>query len=152
MQKPVEILLIEDDVHSQKFAIKALQSLSNAICVVDDGEEALNFLFCTGKYCDRPRMEKPRLILLDLNLPRVNGLEVLFQIKSNPEYEMIPVVVLTSSHLDREVVQSYRLGANSFIVKEADFEKFSESVTQVGRYWLKQNYLPPFKQLNAVVK
>lgn len=151
MMTKIDILLVEDDPHAEKFALRALTSLSAAVYVARDGAEALDFIFCQGYYSNRTSAGNPRLVLLDLNLPKVSGLDVLKRIKSEPKYQTIPVVVLTSSHLDKEVVQSYRLGANSFIVKEADFDKFTESVSQVGRYWLRQNYTPEIEASDVAI-
>ena len=142
--KPIEILLVEDNPNDVKLALHALKknNIANRIEVVRDGAEALEFIFATGAYADRQNAENPRVILLDLKLPKVDGLEVLRQIKSDPRTRAIPVVVLTSSREDRDIVESYNLGVNSYIVKPVDFEQFNESVRQLGMYWLLLNQPP----------
>lgn len=109
------------------------------IVVVTDGEEALDFIFANGKFSNRTDEKEPRVILLDLKLPKVSGLEVLEKIKSDPIKKLIPVVVLTSSNEEKDIVESYRLGVNSYIVKPVDFEKFVEAVKELGLYWLLLN-------------
>jgi CheY-like chemotaxis protein len=118
------------------------QNISNHIEVVRDGAEALDFIFCTGQFEHRSMENAPKVILLDLKLPRVDGLEVLEKIKSDPRTKAIPVVVLTSSREERDIVESYKLGSNSYITKPVDFEQFSESVRQLGLYWLLLNEPP----------
>lgn len=142
--KPVEILLVEDDPSDVELTRHALRkhNLGNRIEVVRDGAEALDFIFCTGAYAGRSIEDSPRLILLDLKLPKVDGLEVLQRLKSDPRTRKIPVVVLTSSREERDIVESYRLGANSYIVKPVDFEQFTEAVRQLGLYWLLFNQPP----------
>lgn len=117
-------------------------NLANRIHVARDGAEALDFLFCEGEYANRDASEIPNLILLDLMLPKINGLEVLKRIKSDPRTKATPVVVLTSSKEQRDVVESYQLGVNSYIVKPVDFEQFSAAVQEVGLYWLILNQPP----------
>lgn len=136
----VEILLVEDNPHDAELAIRALKkkNLTNNLVWVKDGAEALYFIFYRGKYINRPN-KMPRLILLDLKLPKVDGLEVLRQIKEDNNKKVIPVVVLTSSKEDRDMVESYKLGVNSYLVKPMDFEKFVESVSELGLYWLLLN-------------
>ncbi|HVU13177.1 MAG TPA: response regulator [Phototrophicaceae bacterium] len=140
----VEILLVEDNPRDVELTLRALKkhNLSNHVQVVRDGEEALDFIFGTGPYSGRDVNIKPRIILLDLKLPKVDGLEVLQAIKSDANTRTIPVVVLTSSREERDVVQSYELGVNSYIVKPVDFEQFSESMQHLGMYWLLLN-IPP---------
>lgn len=142
--KPIEILLVEDNPNDVKLALHALKknNIANRIEIVRDGAEALEFIFATGAYADRQNAENPRVILLDLKLPKVDGLEVLRQIKADPRTRAIPVVVLTSSREDRDIVESYNLGVNSYIVKPVDFEQFTESVRQLGMYWLLLNQPP----------
>lgn len=137
----VEILLVEDNPSDVELTLHSLRSskLSNQIEVVRDGAEALEFLFCTGPYADRNIEHSPKLILLDLKLPKVDGLEVLQKIKADPRTRTIPVVVLTSSREDYDIVESYQLGVNSYIVKPVDFEQFTEAVRQLGFYWLLLN-------------
>ncbi len=139
----IEILLVEDDPGDEELALHALgkHRLANQIQVVRDGAEALDFIFRTGAYAQRPD-QNPRLILLDLKLPKVDGLEVLQRIKSNPHTQLIPVVVMTASYEERDVIESYRLGGNSYIVKPVDFDQFTEAVQQLGFYWLLLNQPP----------
>lgn len=140
----VEILLVEDNPSDLELALHGLQTyhLANHIQVARDGAEALDFLFGTGAYAGRTLQSGPRLILLDLKLPLVDGLEVLQRVKSDSRTQAIPVVVLTSSQEDRDIVESYRLGVNSYIVKPVDFEQFAEAVRQLGFYWMLLNQPP----------
>jgi len=140
----VEILLVEDNPNDMKLAIHALQrhNLTNHIHVIRDGAEALEFLFCTGVYAHRSLTQSPKVVLLDLKLPLVNGLEVLQRVKGDPRTRSIPVVVLTSSHEERDIVESYRLGVNSYITKPVDFEQFTEAVRTLGMYWVLLNQQP----------
>ena len=133
-QQPVEILLVEDNPHDVELTLRALQrhNLANAVHVVRDGAEALEYIFGTGAYADHGPGRAPRVILLDLKLPKVDGLEVLRQIKSDPRTRTIPVVVMTSSREERDIVESYGLGANSYIVKPVDFEQFVEAARIMG--------------------
>ena len=140
----VFILLVEDNPNDSELAIRALRRgrISNEIKLLEDGAEALDFIFCRGEYASRQITERPKIILLDLKLPKVSGLEVLQQIKSDPRTQMIPVVVLTSSAQDSDVVESYKLGVNSYIVKPVDFEQFNKAVEQMGLYWMLINQMP----------
>ena len=140
----VEILLVEDNPNDVRLALHALQrhNLTNNICVIRDGAEALEFLFCTGAYAHRSLTQSPKVVLLDLKLPLVNGLEVLQRVKGDPRTRSIPVVVLTSSHEERDIVESYRLGVNSYITKPVDFEQFTEAVRTLGMYWVLLNQQP----------
>jgi len=133
----VEILLVEDNSDDERLALHAFkrQKIANIVHVVRDGAEALEYVFCTGAYAERG-MENPKVILLDLKLPLVDGLEVLRQIRSNPQTRLIPVVMLTSSSEERDIVEAYRLGANSYIVKPVDFDQFNEVAKSLGFYWL----------------
>ena len=139
----VEILLVEDSPDDAELALLALKDnhLANRIHLVRDGAEALEFLFGSGAI-PKPQSEEIKLILLDLKLPKVDGLEVLQRIKSDPRTQHIPVVVMTSSREERDVVASYKLGVNSYIVKPVDFEQFTEAVRQLGLYWMLLNHLP----------
>jgi len=141
---PVEFLLVEDNPADVELTLHALKThnLANRIEVARDGVEALDFVFRTGNYADRRAAPEPKLILLDLKLPKVDGLEVLRQLKANSQTRSIPVVVLTSSREERDVVESYRLGVNSYVVKPVDFVQFSEAVRQLGLYWLLVNQPP----------
>ncbi|HWQ80643.1 MAG TPA: response regulator [Ignavibacteria bacterium] len=142
--KPVEILLIEDDPSDIKLTLKALQkySLANKVTVLKDGEEALEFLFSEGRYEGRDNKNMPKVIFLNLKLPFVDGIEVLRRIKSDESTRRIPVVVVTSSRENRDIEECYKLGVNSYIVKPIDFEKFLESVSNLGLYWVLMNESP----------
>ena len=139
--KEVEILLIEDNRDEAELTIRALKKskLANRLLHIDDGVEALDFIFGEGKYQDRQDEFRPKLILLDLKLPKVDGLDILRRIKSDDRTKKFPVVVLTSSKEESDVVESYRLGANSYIVKPVNFESFTSAVTELGMYWLVLN-------------
>ena len=140
----VEILLVEDNPNDVELTLRAFKknNLTNPIHVARDGEEALDFIFCRGEYSGRRPEDGPKLILLDLKLPKVDGLEVLRQIKGDPEKKMTPVVVLTSSREERDIVESYQLGVNSYIVKPVDFEQFLEAARTLGMYWILINQPP----------
>jgi two-component system response regulator len=144
LEHVVEILLAEDNPSDVQLTLHAFRRyhLSNNIHVVRDGTEALDFLFCTGAYAQRTMAQPPKVILLDLKLPLVNGLEVLQQIKLDPRTRPIPVVMLTSSREERDIVESYRLGVNSYITKPVDFEQFTEAVRTLGMYWVLLNQPP----------
>ncbi len=134
----LDILLVEDNQDDMDLALHALrrERLANHICVVRDGEEALDFLYCRGAFAQRSFDHPPKLVLLDLKLPKVDGMEVLKQVKSDPRTKTIPVVIMTSSKEERDLVNSYHLGANSYIQKPVDFDQFRETVKTVGLYWL----------------
>ena len=138
-----EILLVEDNSSDEKLAMHAfkLHNLDNKVYVVRDGVEALEFVFCTGAYAKR-HFENPRVILLDKKLPLVNGMEVLRQIRADLRTRAVPVVMLTSSAEERDMIESYKMGVNSYIVKPVDFEKFAEVIRQLGLYWLCLNRQP----------
>jgi two-component system, response regulator len=140
----VEILLVEDSPGDLELAMHALERnhLANHVQVARDGEEALDFLFCRGGHADRLISPVPKLVLLDLKLPRVDGLEVLRQVKADPRTRTIPIVVLTSSNEERDMIESYQLGVNSYITKPVDFGQFTESVRQIGMYWVLLNQQP----------
>ena len=142
-EKSIEILLVEDNPNDEMLALHAFKkhNLANKVHVVRDGAEALEFIFCTGAFAQR-RFENPRVILLDKKLPLVDGLEVLRQIRADPRTRLIPVVMLTSSAEDRDIIESYQLGVNSYIVKPVNFEQFSEAVQKLGMYWLLLNHPP----------
>ena len=141
---PVEILLVEDNPNDMELALHALKkhNLSNHIETVRDGAEALDFIFGAGAFAGRDVADGPRVILLDLKLPKVDGLEVLRRVKADPRTRRIPVVVLTSSSEERDIVESYDLGVNSYITKPVDFEQFTEAVRTLGLYWLLLNQPP----------
>jgi len=140
----VEILLVEDNPADVELTLRALREhrLANHVHVVNDGAEALDFLFTTGSYADQQQEISPKVILLDLKLPKVDGLEVLRRIKAHNRTKTIPVVVLTSSQEQRDLVSSYELGVNSYIVKPVESEKFEHSVKKAGLYWGLLNHLP----------
>jgi two-component system, response regulator len=140
----VEILLVEDNPNDVRLTLHALRNynLTNNIHVIRDGAEALDFIFCTGAYAQRTMAQPPKVILLDLKLPLVSGLEVLQRIKADARTRLIPVVVLTSSREERDIVDSYRLGVNSYITKPVDFEQFAEAVRTLGMYWVLLNQAP----------
>ena len=139
----VEILLVEDNPTDAELTMRALRKkhLANNLVWVKDGEEALDFIHCKGKYKDRIN-GTPKLILLDLKLPKIDGIEVLRDLKSDIRTRTVPVVMLTSSQEERDIVESYQLGVNSYIVKPVDFDKFLEMVSQVGLYWSLMNKVP----------
>ena len=140
----IEILLVEDNPNDLELALRALKKakISNRIQIARDGEEALDFIFCLGVHANRRIEDTPKVILLDLKLPKVDGLEVLRRVKGDPRTRSIPVVVMTSSKEQNDVVESYQLGGNSYIVKPVNFERFAEAVQQLGFYWLLLNQAP----------
>jgi two-component system response regulator len=141
----LDILLVEDDQDDGDLALHALrrEKVANNIVVVRDGEEALDFLFCRGAFTQRSFEHPPKLVLLDLKLPKVDGMEVLKQVKSDLRTKNIPIVIMTSSKEERDLVSGYNLGANSYIQKPVDFEQFCETVKSVGLYWLVINQPAP---------
>lgn len=145
--KEVEILLVEDNPTDAELCIRALKksNLANKLVWVKDGAEALDFIFAKGAYSGRNGLTVPKVILLDLRLPKVDGMEVLRQIKADERTRTIPVVVLTSSKEDRDVAQSYQLGVNSFISKPVEFDEFAKTVSELGLYWLLMNHPPVAK-------
>lgn len=140
----VEILLVEDNPQDLELALRALRkaNLGNRMEVARDGAEALDYLFCEGAHAGRRIEDVPKVVLLDLKLPKVDGLEVLQRIRGDPRTKAIPVVVLTSSKEQRDIVESYRLGVNSYVVKPVSFEQFALAVQQLGLYWLLLNEPP----------
>jgi len=137
----VEILLVEDNPHDAEMTIRALKrvNLANKLIHVKDGAEALDFIFSRGPFAGRDTSDKPKVILLDIKMPKVDGIEVLRQIKSDPHTKMIPVVIMTSSKEEQDVFTSYDLGVNSYVVKPVDFEGFAKAVSELGFYWLITN-------------
>jgi CheY-like chemotaxis protein len=138
------ILMVEDDPNDVELTLTALEeyNLANEVVVTRDGEEALDYLFCRGNFSTRTS-DNPAVLLLDLKLPKVDGLEVLQQIKSDEKLRMIPVVVLTSSHEERDMVASYRLGVNAYVVKPVDFHEFVNAIKELGIFWAVINEPPP---------
>ena len=148
----VQILLVEDNPNDIKLALHAfkIHKLANDVHVVRDGAEALEYIFGTDRYADRNVADGPKLVLLDLKLPLVDGIEVLRRIKTDQQTCMIPVVVMTSSNEDRDMVESYKLGVNSYIRKPVDFNQFTDVVRQLGYYWLLLNEIPPSRPLSTI--
>jgi two-component system response regulator len=143
----IGILLVEDDPLDLEMTMRALQSdhVNNRIEVARDGEEALDFVFCRGPHSGRSPQQQPKLILLDLKLPKIDGLEVLREIRATPQTRAIPVVVLTSSAEQRDIVETYKLGVNSYIQKPVDSTQFRETVKTAGYYWLVVNRPSPLR-------
>ena len=144
MEKFRRILLVEDDPRDVELTLTALEDykLANEVVVCRDGQEALDYLYSRGKFASRAK-ENPAVILLDLKLPKVNGLEVLQQVKSDERLRMIPVVMLTSSHEEKDMMRSYRLGVNAYVVKPVDFHEFINAVKELGVFWAVINEPPP---------
>lgn len=139
------LLLVEDNPDDEALTLRALKknNITNEIVVARDGAEALDFLFCTGAYASRDRHALPEVVLLDLKLPKVDGLEVLRRLRADEHTRLLPVVILTSSREEQDVVNGYRLGANSYIRKPVDFDQFVEAVRHLGLYWLVLNEPAP---------
>jgi two-component system, response regulator len=144
MSDMIEILLVEDNPNDIELTLTALRSnhLANNVHVVRDGEEAIEFIFGSGRYAERDTTLKPKVILLDLKLPKVDGVEVLKKIRENEATKNIPVVVLTSSAEDKDIIETYNLGINSYIVKPVKFENFVKTIKELGFYWLLINQSP----------
>jgi two-component system, response regulator len=141
MSETVDIILVEDNPDDAELVIRALRKngISNTIVHLQDGEEALHYLFCEGPYEGAPVLPSPRLILMDLKMPKVDGLEVLRRVKSHERLRLTPVVMLTSSKEDKDIFESYHLGANSYVVKPVEFERLLKTVQGLGLYWLLLN-------------
>lgn len=137
----VEILLVEDNPHDAEMTIRSLRkaNLANRLIHVKDGAEALDFIFARGQYAGREAENKPKVILLDIKMPKVDGIEVLRQIKADENTRTIPVVIMTSSKEEQDIITSYNLGVNSYVVKPVDFEGFARAVSALGFYWLITN-------------
>jgi two-component system response regulator len=142
MNREIEILLVEDNVHDAELTVRSLKKLklANKLYIAKDGAEALDFLLCKGEYAKRDLTNLPKVVFLDLKLPKVSGLEVLKTIKGDKRISKIPVVVVTSSSEEPDVKEAYRLGANSYVLKPLDFEKFMTAISKLGYYWLVVNY------------
>ncbi|EMO14590.1 response regulator [Leptospira santarosai] len=137
----ISILYAEDNPQDSELTLRSLKrhNLTNQVKLVRDGEEALEYLYATGRYVNRDKTQLPSLILLDLKMPKVDGIEVLRRVRSEEFTKMLPVVILTSSAEEKDIVESYRLGVNSYVVKPLDFDKFSEVASEIGFYWILVN-------------
>lgn len=142
--KETEILLVEDNLNDAELTIRTLKkvNLANKLVHVKDGAEALDFIFAREQFADRSVSDHPKLILLDIKMPKVDGIEVLKQIKANEETKSIPVVIMTSSKEEQDIITSYQLGVNSYVVKPVEFGEFAQAVTELGLYWLLTNQAP----------
>lgn len=138
------ILLVEDSANDVELTLLALESinLANAVDVVDDGVEALDYLYCRGRFSERPN-RNPVVVILDLKLPRLNGLEVLKEIRQAPNVKLLPVVILTSSREEKDVIESYNLGANAYVVKPVEYKSFVKAIKELGSFWAIINEVPP---------
>ncbi|EMF84321.1 response regulator receiver domain protein [Leptospira weilii serovar Topaz str. LT2116] len=139
--QPISILYAEDNPQDSELTLRSLKrhNLTNQVKLVRDGEETLEYLYATGRYENRDKTQLPSLILLDLKMPKVDGIEVLRRVRSEEFTKMLPVVILTSSAEEKDIVESYRLGVNSYVVKPLDFDKFSEVASEIGFYWILVN-------------
>lgn len=144
MLNHVEVLLVEDNIHDAEMTIRALKkvNLANHLVHVKDGAEALDFIFARGNFSGRDGDGLPKVILLDIKMPKVDGIEVLRQLKSSEFSRSIPIVIMTSSKEEQDIISSYKLGVNSYVVKPVDFEGFARAVSQLGLYWLLTNQAP----------
>ncbi|MEI6820478.1 MAG: response regulator [Bacteroidota bacterium] len=140
----IDILLIEDNPNDAELTLRALKknNVANKVHLITDGAEALDFFFAKGKYEGRDVTSTPKVVILDLKLPKVDGLEILKRVKADERLKLMPIVVLTSSKEECDVIESYKLGANSYIVKPVDFNKFAEAIKDLGMYWLLLNEPP----------
>ncbi|MEI8037367.1 MAG: response regulator [Verrucomicrobiota bacterium] len=147
MNTELKMLLVEDNLQDAELTIRALKkrNLANNTIHVQDGQAALDYLFGAGAYAGRDVQHQPKVVLLDLKLPKLDGLEVLRQIRADPRTSQVPVVMLTSSREDQDVIEAYQLGVNSYIVKPVDFESFREVVINMGSYWMSLNVIPTTK-------
>jgi two-component system response regulator len=143
-EHPIELLLVEDSPRDAELTLLAFEDMrfANKVHLVRDGEEALEFVFATGRYAGRDVDNSPRVVLLDLKLPKVDGLEVLRRIRADPRTRTLPVVVLTSSNQERDITEAYALAVNSYIVKPVDFDRFAQSIRDLGLYWMVLNEPP----------
>ena len=142
------ILLVEDNPNDEELTLRALRkaNIANEVAIARDGQEAIDFLFGTGKYAGREPPAMPAVVLLDLKLPKLDGIDVLQRIRADPRTKLIPVVVLTSSSEDEDMVRSYQSGANSYVRKPIEFSAFANAVTQLGMYWVLINQIPPSRR------
>lgn len=138
------ILLVEDNPDDEELTLRALKlsRVLNEVIVVRDGEEALDYIFGTGNYSNREAYNLPQVVLLDLKLPKLSGLDVLERVRANPSTQLLPIVILTSSNEEEDILSSYRLGANSYVRKPVEFQRFAEAVQQLGLYWMLINQAP----------
>jgi len=145
-KKTADIILVEDNRHDAELTIRALQKsrIANSLLHLKDGEEALDFFFCRGAFSKRSITDFPKVVLLDIKMPKLDGIEVLRQLKENATTRIIPVVLLTSSKEEKDIVEGYQLGVNSYIVKPVDFEGFQKAVADLGLYWLLMNQVPNY--------
>lgn len=139
-----DIVIVEDNPNDAELTVRALwnDKITHNLTVLEDGEQALDYLFCKNEYADRISSDPPKVIFLDIKIPKISGLEVLKKIKSDDRTKRIPAIMLTSSKQDRDIEAAYNLGANSYIVKPVDFDKFTETITYLGLYWLGLNEYP----------
>jgi len=144
MEQVYDIVIVEDDPNDAELMVRSLKNnrLANQLTVLEDGEQALDYIFCRGQYGDRDSSGTPKVIFLDLKLPKVNGLEVLKQVKSNEDTRKIPVIIVTSSKEDPDIATAYDLGANSYVVKPVGFYEFTKTINELGSYWLAINEEP----------
>jgi two-component system, response regulator len=144
LEHVLDIILVEDNPNDAELTLDALQThrLANHVKVLKDGQEALDYFFGTGKYAGRDVCERPKVVLLDLKLPKVDGLDVLRQLRADERTKTLPVVVLTSSNEHKDRIKSYDLGVNSYIVKPVEFDKFTDAVAEIGLYWVLMNKVP----------
>jgi two-component system, response regulator len=144
LEHVLDIILVEDNPADAELTIDALQThrLSNRVKLLKDGQEALDYFFGTGKYAGRDVCDRPKVVLLDLKLPKIDGLDVLRSLRADERTRTLPVVVLTSSNEHRDRIKSYDLGVNSYIVKPVDFDKFADAVAEIGLYWVLMNEVP----------
>ena len=147
--EPADIMVVEDNPNDAMLTIRSLKqhNLANNLVHVTDGQAAIDYLFAKGAYSERNPLNLPKVVLLDLKLPKLNGLEVLSLIRGDPRTQILPVVILTSSQEESDLIESYKLGANSYIVKPVDFENFSKAIYEVGLYWLLLNK-PPVRAIS----
>jgi two-component system, response regulator len=140
----IEILLVEDNPADAEMTLRALRrnNLANRVHWVKDGEEALDYMFCAGAYAGRAQAGVPKLVMLDIKMPKVDGIEVLRRLKAEPATRAVPVVIMTSSNEERDVMETYKLGVNSYIVKPVEFDAFLETVAKIGLYWVITNRVP----------
>lgn len=148
MSEAKSILLVEDNPQDEMLILRSLKkvNLANEVAVVHDGQQALDYLFCEGEYAERDECHLPTVVLLDIGLPRLSGLEVLERLRTDPRTRLLPIVILTSSNEEKDRLRSYKDGCNSFVRKPIDFTEFAETVARLGIYWLATNAPPPSRR------